>query len=116
MGWLIILFLSELLTATAMAYFNDEIAKATMLAMFIPLIMSSGGNSGSQASTLVIQAMAVGEVYSDWWRVMRSEILSVLLLGGILGVIGFIRITFGMYLCSMVLSGIFIETLVSRWI
>ncbi len=61
-GWLIILFLSELLTATAMAYFNDEIAKATMLAMFIPLIMSSGGNSGSQASTLIIQAMAVGDV------------------------------------------------------
>src|SRR5438477_9216276 len=92
-GWLIILFLSELLTATAMAYFNDEIAKATMLAMFIPLIMSSGGNSGSQASTLIIQAMAVGEVHiSDWWRVMRREILSGLLLGSILGLIGFIRI------------------------
>ncbi len=93
-GWLIILFLSELLTATAMAYFNDEIAKATMLAMFIPLIMSSGGNSGSQASTLIIQAMAVGEVHiSDWWRVMRREILSGLLLGAILGIIGFTRIT-----------------------
>jgi magnesium transporter len=93
-GWLIILFLSELLTATAMAYFNDEIAKATMLAMFIPLIMSSGGNSGSQASTLIIQAMAVGEVHiSDWWRVMRREILSGLLLGTILGLIGFTRIT-----------------------
>jgi magnesium transporter len=92
-GWLIILFLSELLTATAMAYFNDEIAKATMLAMFIPLIMSSGGNSGSQASTLIIQAMAVGEVHiSDWWRVMRREILSGLLLGTILGLIGFVRI------------------------
>jgi len=93
-GWLIILFLSELLTATAMAYFNDEIAKATMLAMFIPLIMSSGGNSGSQASTLVIQAMAVGELHiSDWWRVMRREIFSGLLLGSILGLIGFTRIT-----------------------
>ena len=93
-GWLIILFLSELLTATAMAYFNDEIAKATMLAMFIPLIMSSGGNSGSQASTLIIQAMAVGEVHlSDWWRVMRREILSGMLLGSILGSIGFIRIS-----------------------
>ncbi|MFI5185517.1 MAG: magnesium transporter [Chitinophagales bacterium] len=93
-GWLIILFLSELLTATAMAYFNDEIAKATMLAMFIPLIMSSGGNSGSQASTLIIQAMAVGEVHiTDWWRVMRREILSGLLLGAILGLIGFTRIT-----------------------
>jgi magnesium transporter len=92
-GWLIILFLSELLTATAMAYFNDEIAKATILAMFIPLIMSSGGNSGSQASTLIIQAMAVGELHiSDWWRVMRREIFSGLLLGGILGTIGFTRL------------------------
>ncbi len=92
-GWLIVLFLSELLTATAMAYFNDEITKATVLAMFIPLIMSSGGNSGSQASTLVIQAMAVGDIYlTDWWRVMRREILSGILLGSILGVIGFTRI------------------------
>ncbi|MBS1920373.1 MAG: magnesium transporter [Bacteroidetes bacterium] len=93
-GWLIILFISELLTATAMAYFNDEIAKATMLAMFIPLIMSSGGNSGSQASTLIIQSMAVGEIHiSDWWRVMRREILSGLVLGTVLGLIGFTRIT-----------------------
>jgi len=92
-GWLIVLFLGELLTATAMAHFNDEITKATVLAMFIPLIMSSGGNSGSQASTLVIQAMAVGDIsLSDWWRVMRREILSGLLLGGILGIIGFSRI------------------------
>jgi magnesium transporter len=92
-GWLIVLFLSELLTATAMAYFNDEITKATVLAMFIPLIMSSGGNSGSQASTLVIQAMAVGDIsLADWWRVMRREIMSGILLGGILGIIGFARI------------------------
>jgi len=92
-GWLIILFISELLTATAMAYFNDEIAKATILAMFIPLIMSSGGNSGSQASTLIIQAMSVGELnLSDWWRVMRREIFSGLVLGSILGIIGFFRI------------------------
>lgn len=92
-GWLIVLFLGELLTATAMAHFNDEITKATVLAMFIPLIMSSGGNSGSQASTLIIQAMAVGDVaLADWWRVMRREILSGLLLGSILGLIGFIRI------------------------
>ena len=92
-GWLIVLFLGELLTATAMAHFNDEITKATVLAMFIPLIMSSGGNSGSQASTLVIQAMAVGDItLADWWRVMRREILSGLLLGGILGLIGFTRI------------------------
>lgn len=93
-GWLIVLFLGELLTATAMAHFNDEITKATVLAMFIPLIMSSGGNSGSQASTLVIQAMAVADIsLSDWWRVMRREILSGLLLGGILGIIGFVRIS-----------------------
>jgi magnesium transporter len=92
-GWLIVLFLGELLTATAMAHFNDEITKATVLAMFIPLIMSSGGNSGSQASTLVIQAMAVGDIsLADWWRVMRREILSGILLGSILGIIGFTRI------------------------
>ena len=92
-GWLIILFLSEMLTATAMAYYNDELAKWLILTNFIPLIMSSGGNSGSQASTLIIQAMALGEVtLADWWRVMRREILSGLLLGSILGLIGFCRI------------------------
>lgn len=93
-GWLIILFFSEMLTATAMGYFNDELAKALVLANFIPLIMSSGGNSGSQASTLIIQALAVGEVaLRDWWRVMRREFLSGLMLGLILGVIGFLRIS-----------------------
>lgn len=92
-GWLIILFLSEMLTSSAMQYFNDEIAVVIQLTFFIPLIMSSGGNSGSQASTLIIQAMALGEVtIADWWRVMRREILSGLMLGVILGVIGFFRI------------------------
>ncbi|HEY8928740.1 MAG TPA: magnesium transporter [Mucilaginibacter sp.] len=92
-GWLIILFLSEMLTSTAMQYFNDEIAVVVQLTFFIPLIMSSGGNSGSQASTLIIQAMALGEVtIADWWRVMRREILSGLMLGAILGTIGFLRI------------------------
>jgi magnesium transporter len=92
-GWLVILFLSEMLTATAMAYFADEIQKAVVLSIFVPLIMSSGGNSGSQASTLIIQAMAVGEVtLLDWWRVMRREVFSGLVLGTILGVIGFTRI------------------------
>lgn len=92
--WLIILFLSEMLTATAMQYYNDEIAKAVVLAMFLPLIMSSGGNSGSQATTLIIRAMAVGEVaLRDWWRVMRKELSAGLLLGAILGVIGFVRIS-----------------------
>ena len=91
--WLVVLFLGEMLTATAMAYFQDEIAKEIALALFIPLIISSGGNSGSQASTLIIQAMAVGEItLSDWWRVLRREIFSGLLLGTVLGAIGFLRI------------------------
>ena len=92
-GWLIVLFLGEMLTATAMGYFGDEIGVVVALAFFLPLIISSGGNSGSQASTLIIQAMALGEVtVSDWWRVMRRELLSGLMLGVILGVIGFFRI------------------------
>ena len=92
--WLIVLFLSEMLTATAMGRFESEIAKAVVLSIFVPLVISSGGNSGSQASTLIIRAMALGEVtLKDWWRVMRREILSGLSLGGILGVIGFIRIS-----------------------
>ena len=91
--WLIVLFLGEMLTATAMGYFQDEIAKAVVLALFVPLIISSGGNSGSQASTLIIQAMAVGEIkIGDWWRVLRREILSGLLLGTALGLIGFLRV------------------------
>jgi len=92
-SWLIVLFLGEMLTATAMGYFEDEIAKAVVLALFVPLIISSGGNSGSQASTLIIQAMAMGEItVSDWWRVLKREIISGLLLGAVLGIIGFIRI------------------------
>ena len=92
-GWLVILFLGEMLTATAMGFFEKSIAKAVVLALFIPLIISSGGNSGSQASTLIIQAMALGEVtVADWWRVMRRELLSGLLLGLTLGSIGFMRI------------------------
>ena len=92
-GWLVVLFLGEMLTATAMGYFQDEIAKAVVLALFVPLIISSGGNSGSQASTLIIQAMAVGEItIGDWWRVLRREITSGLLLGTVLGIIGFIRV------------------------
>ncbi len=92
--WLIVLFLSEMLTATAMGRFEDEIAKAVVLSIFVPLVISSGGNSGSQASTLIIRAMALGEVtLRDWWRVMRREILSGLSLGAILGALGFIRIT-----------------------
>jgi magnesium transporter len=91
--WLVILFLSEMLTTTAMTFFEGEIAKAVVLALFLPLIISSGGNSGSQATTLIIRAMAIGEVaLSDWWKVMRREIFSGLLLGTTLGIIGFLRI------------------------
>ena len=92
-GWLVILFLSEMLTATAMGYFQAEIEKAVVLALFVPLIISSGGNSGSQAATLIIRAMALKELkLVDWWYVMRREIASGLMLGLILGVLGFIRI------------------------
>jgi magnesium transporter len=93
-GWLTILFMGEMLTASAMAVFEKEIAKVVLLALFIPLIISSGGNSGSQASTLVIRALALDEVrLRDWWRVMRREILAGLALGAILGTVGFLRIT-----------------------
>jgi magnesium transporter len=92
-GWLVILFLGEMLTATAMGFFEGEIEKAVVLALFVPLIISSGGNSGSQATTLVIRALALREIIlRDWWRVMRREILSGLALGAILGTIGFLRI------------------------
>ncbi|HCY90279.1 MAG TPA: magnesium transporter [Chitinophagaceae bacterium] len=92
-GWLILLFLGEMLTASAMQFFQDEIETATVLALFIPLIMSSGGNSGSQASTLIIQAMALGELtIADWWKVMKRELITGLLLGLILGSIGYLRI------------------------
>jgi magnesium transporter len=92
-GWLVILFLGEMLTASAMGYYEGEIAKAVVLALFLPLIISSGGNSGSQASTLIIRAMALGEVtLRDWFRVMRKEIMAGLMLGCVLGVIGFMRV------------------------
>jgi magnesium transporter len=92
-GWLIILFLSEMLTATAMGHFQNELDKAIVLALFVPLIISSGGNSGSQAATLIIRAMALKELsVKDWWYVMRREIFSGLTLGLILGIIGFARI------------------------
>lgn len=92
-GWLAILFLGEMLTATAMGYFSDEISRAVVLALFIPLIISSGGNSGSQATTLVIRAMALGEIrLRDWWRVIRRELLAGVVLGAILGFIGVMRI------------------------
>ncbi len=92
--WLVILFVSEMFTATAMSFFEHEIDKAVVLALFIPLIVSSGGNSGSQASTLIIRALALGEVtIRDWWRIMHREIVTGALLGIILGIIGFTRVS-----------------------
>lgn len=92
-SWLVVLFLGEMLTATAMSYFEDEIAKAVVLALFVPLVISSGGNAGSQAATLVIRALALGEFkLRDWWRVMRRELAAGTALGVILGIIGFVRI------------------------
>jgi magnesium transporter len=91
--WLIMLFIGEMLTASAMAFFQDEISKAVVLALFVPLIISSGGNSGSQASTLIIRALAIGEIQlRDWKRVLSRELISGFALGGILGLIGFLRI------------------------
>lgn len=110
-SWLIVLFIGEMLTASAMGFFAGEIEKAVVLAIFVPLIMSSGGNSGSQASTLVIQAMAVGEVtISDWWRIMRREVFSGLVLGGILGMIGLLRITvWAMFMKAGVITDLYGE-------
>jgi magnesium transporter len=91
--WLVILFVGELFTATAMGFFEDEIRRAVVLALFVPLIISSGGNSGSQAATLIIRALALGEVgLRDWWRVMRRELVAGLALGSVLAAIGFLRI------------------------
>ena len=91
--WLIVLFLGEMLTATAMAFFEAEIARAVVLALFVPLIISSGGNSGSQAATLIIRALALGEVtLLDWWSIARREVMAGVALGTILGAIGFLRI------------------------
>lgn len=92
-SWLVVLFLGELLTATAMGFFEEEISKAVVLALFVPLIISSGGNSGSQAATLIVRALALGEIkLRDWSKVLRRELASGLMLGLILGTLGFLRI------------------------
>jgi magnesium transporter len=92
-GWLVLLFLGEMLTASALGYFEQEISKAVVLALFLPLIISSGGNSGSQASTLIIRAMSLREVaIKDWLKVMKRELLSGVFLGTVLGTIGFLRV------------------------
>lgn len=94
-GWLLILFIGEMFTASALGYFEDEIQRAVVLSMFLPLIISSGGNSGSQASTLIVRAMALGEVrIKDWWRVLVREVATGLCLGAVLGLIGMLRIYF----------------------
>lgn len=93
-GWLSVLFLGEMLTTTAMGYFEHELARAIVLTLFIPLIVSSGGNSGSQATSLIIRSLAVRDVrLADWWRVLRRELAAGLALGGLLGAIAFLRIT-----------------------
>ncbi len=98
-GWLSALFLGEMLTATAMSYFEAEIARAVVLALFVPLIISSGGNSGSQATSLIIRGLAVRDLgLRDWFKVFRREILSGLSLGTLLGFIGFLRITLWQHL------------------
>ena len=91
--WLIVLFFLQLITASVMGFYENEIEKAVVLALFIPLIISSGGNSGSQAATLIIRAMALQEItLKDWWTVMRKELVTGLFLGSLLGIIGFFRI------------------------
>jgi magnesium transporter len=98
-GWLAALFIGEMLTASAMSHFEAEIARAIVLALFVPLIISSGGNSGSQAATLIIRAMALGEVHlNDWWRIVRREIATGLGLGLVLAAIGLVRILLWQYL------------------
>src|SRR5205814_2228938 len=92
-GWLSALFLGEMLTATAMGVFEKEIERAAVVALFVPLIISSGGNSGSQATSLMIRSLALKELrLTDWWQVMRREIVSGFSLGSFLGFIGFLRI------------------------
>jgi magnesium transporter len=98
-GWLVILLIGEMFTATAMGFFEDEIAKAVVLALFIPLIISAGGNAGSQATSLIIRAMSLGEItLSEWWRVMRRELVAGLMLGIILGAVGLLRVLLWAYL------------------
>jgi magnesium transporter len=124
-GWLIALFLGEMLTASAMAFFDNEISKAVVLALFVPLIISSGGNSGSQAASLIIRSLALDELnFQNWWYVMRKELLSGLMLGAVLGVIGFFRILlwqqtglydYGEFWMSIGLSVLFSLIFVVMW-
>jgi magnesium transporter len=101
-SWLVILFLGEMLTASAMAFYEKEIAKAVILALFVPLIISSGGNSGSQATSLIIRGIALKEFgFRDWWKIMKRELLSGFFLGLILGTIGFARISIWQFMSGI---------------
>lgn len=123
--WLIVLFFLQLITASVMAFYEAEIEKAVVLALFIPLIISSGGNSGSQAATLIIRAMALNEItIKDWWKVMRKELLTGFVLGSLLGIIGFIRILlwhemgwfdYGQYYMFVAISAGFSLALIVLW-
>ncbi len=123
--WLIVLFFLQLITASVMAFYEAEIEKAVVLALFIPLIISSGGNSGSQAATLIIRAMALNEItIKDWWKVMRKELLTGFVLGSLLGIIGFIRIllwhemgwfNYGQYYMFVAISAGFSLALIVLW-
>lgn len=116
-GWLVCLFIGEMFTATAMGYFQGEIEKAAVLALFVPLIISSGGNSGSQSSTLVIRAMALGEVkLTDWLRVLRREFITGLALGLLLGAIGFLRICLWQYFSGIGTGGTIFTNYGPHWI
>lgn len=107
--WLVVLFIGELFTASAMSFFEDEI-KVVVLNMLVPLIISSGGRTGSQASTLIIQAMAKAEINrKDWWRILKRELQSGLVLGSILGIVGFGRTFFLLY--GAVLNRIYMENI-----
>ena len=123
--WLVILFLLQLLTASVMGFFESEIASAVVLTLFIPLIISSGGNTGSQAATLIIRAMALQEIdLKDWWLVVKKELLTGAFLGAILGILGFIRIwiwhstglfDYGAYWFFVGLSVAFSLTMIVVW-
>lgn len=92
-GWLVVLFIGESLTATAMGFFENQLAKAVILALFVPLIISSGGNTGSQASTLIVRALALGEIsFRDWWKIFKKELAVGLTLGLVLAIVGFMRV------------------------
>ena len=116
-GWLSVLFFGEMLTATAMGYFQGELEKAVVLAMFVPLIISSGGNSGSQSATLLVRSLALTEVrLRDWWRVLLIELRTGITLGTWLGMLGFVRIVAWQKLGLFDYGEFFVEVAVTVWV